>query len=505
MSPGGPSRKGWPKDQPVRPLQVWGLLNDTPAVDYPDVYPLPDCVRRRTLGFRDRVAHKQKKTEHLHQQLPDIEIFGKKFNYVFPTIADVYERTQRFDVLIPEYEEAKVEQWLHYLRQSYPYLQSTRTHDFDEIYVRPDSAPGPLAEGCCSKTRDLLRWFMRRVWSYWEKAPKEGWPVFWKTSGKVEMLPKGKKPRTFVFMDKFMNMCFTRVCADFNDLMKADRHHTMNAIGMSIYGWEWRDLGEELAKFKWVLEADVSEWDARMGATMFEAIKRFRAESMQDAYGKVWLEYKYEIMRFPLIFLPSGELVEVAHGNMSGQDSTSTDNTLGHSVLVVEAVNKTLDKDPKFQHFIKLYSDDFIGGISSKKHFPEILKSIYIENSFVVKPNAFKLHRGLEGATFLGGKFKHCELHGFWTYVPSKQKLLESLAATVGEMSDVELYNKVFSLFILAFHTKWKERFRSYYLRVRKLLKSPPQHWTDQEIEAFVHGLEGPSAQVDRLYFDPGR
>lgn len=427
----------------------------------------------------------------------------KRYGYVFPSVADVYDRTARFITPTPAYEQATVDRWVETLHRAYPELGRTKVVDFEELTIKPDSAPGPLADACCRQTRDLLRWFYKRVWKYWNRAIKEGWPVFWKTSGKVEMLPAGKKPRTFVFMDKFFNLCFSRVTADLNEKMKLDKDHTMSAIGMSIYGRDYINMAEKLAAYPKILEADVSEWDARFHKMICRAIRDFRMESMMDEYGKLWIEYKYETMGFPLIFMPSGELVEVNQGNMSGQDSTSTDNTLGHTLLVEDAKTETLAKEPEFDSEIKLYGDDFVGGLSSDKNFPEILKQVYLRNSFVVKEAAFKIRDSLDGTRFLGGKFRKCALHGHWTYVPSKRKLLESLYSCVKEMSDLEFYGKVFSLYILGYHTKWRERFRRYYLDARRLLTKPPPFWTDREIECFVHGLEGSRKVEVPIHFDP--
>lgn len=488
---------------------MWGLLNSTPV--YPKAVPSHSL---KSLGFRAKCATQSKKTEKVHRQLDKPPSFDKDYEYVFPTFEAVYRRTERFDRPVPVYDAATVKRWTGHLQREYSTIGRTHVRDFDNLYIRPDAAVGPLADSCCRRTDQLLKWYGARCWTYWDNAVNEGWPVFWKTAGKVEMLPKGKEPRTFVFCDKFMGLCFSRVTSEMNDLFKEDRHMTPSAVGMSIYGAEYISIAQKLDRFPIKIMGDVSEWDARYNAMQHDAVRDFRVESMQDWYGREWLRYKYDTIKMCLMFLPTGELVVVDHGQISGQDSTTVDNTFGHTCLVCDARDDMKKIDPGFQLYVKLYSDDIILGCTNEA-FAEHLKRTYVTNSFVVKEGAFKIQRELDGLTFLGGKFRKCQTHGVWTYVPSKKKLLESLHSCVEELDDFEFYNKMFSLFILGFHTKWREVFRDYYLRARRLLgetvlslpgKTLPVHWTDADIEAFVHGFES-AGELDRnlLHFDPAR
>lgn len=456
----------------------------------------------RVLGCRNVCANKQNKSEVLHEQLEEIVLGDRKYAWAFPTLEDVYVRTERFNSEIPIYDAKRSEKWSHILEQEYPFMMNSTLPDFDELTYRPDAAVGPLADKCCRKTSELLRKYGARLDEYWDKSPERGDPWVAKTAGKVEMLPLGKRPRTFVFFDKFMSLCGTRVCSDINERMKLDRHHTKSAIGMSIYGIEWIELGNMLDSFEWKLIADVSEWDARFGPTHHQAISKFRERSMIEPRGKTWIRYMYDCIQSPIICMPSGEIVMVDHGQPSGQPSTSTDNTFGHTIHVHVAEKKTRREQPDFLMYCKLYADDLVAGMNKPDVFPELLKKEYLKHKFVVKEGAFSLTRRLEDVTFLGGKFRKCPQHGCWTYVPSKQKLLESIASCDKEMNNEVFYNKVFSLFILGFHTKWRERFRKIYLDARRLLTVPPPHWTDKQIEQFVHGLEGAGERPEGLYFD---
>jgi len=418
----------------------------------------------------------------------------RDFMYVFPRTEDVYEVSARFTEEIPDHTEEDVQRWLAYLRRNYPGASSSRLKDFGELVVNMVSAAGPLAEGECRKTRDLLRWYGQRLWHYWRYAMNQRWPVIWKTAGKVEMLPKGKLPRTFIFMDKLMALCFMRATSDFNDRIQMDRSHTRSALGLSIYGPEFIGIANSLAKSGIKFTCDVSRWDARMPQALFRAISLFRQESMRDLVGKEWIAYKYESMQSPIVCMPSGEVVRFDHGNMSGQDSTSTDNTIGHDCIVEEAVERTRARGFLCLNFIKLYGDDLIGNIDdeSAEAFEEELKSAYIRHGFIVKESAFQRSGDLTGLTFLGGEFHKCKKYGCWTYVPSAKKLWESAHFSDKELTHEQLLGKIHSLYILAFHTPWKDRFHQMYLHCRSLVVDPPPYWDDHVIEAFVHGLEGP-------------
>lgn len=444
-------------------------------------------------GFRDKVAAKQKRTEFVHSQLQGFNIPGEQeWFYTFPGLEDVYERSLRFNSMIPDLPCTKVPYWTDILRRSYPDIRTTRIVEFEDLQIRPQSSSGPLADSCARNKGDLLLWFGGRLMVYWERMIDEGWPIYWKTAGKVEMLQAGKKPRTFVFMDAFANMCFARCTADFNTQMKMHRHYTMSKIGISIYGREFIEFAERLARWPWVIEADVSQWDANFPHLLFSAIRAFRKEKMVEPYGQRMLDKKYDSLSYPLVFMPTGELVEFRHGNMSGQDSTSNDNTLGHTCLAGETHDKVRAVHPDFEEETGLYGDDIITSTNHPETYAKFLRETYVENGFVVKDSAFKVRKGLEGATFLGGKFKRCETHGHWTYVPSKRKLMDSLAHCYAKLTDEEFVGKVHSLYVLGFHTKWREIFRLRYVEARKLLSKPPPFWTERDIENFVHGLEGP-------------
>lgn len=470
------------------PDQVWGSLNNTPAIS--GVIPHHDLC---TLAYRARVTSKSQKREKQHYQFlpPDIK---RDYTWVFPQIHDVYFATSRFADVVPEHTEADVQRWLSYLRQNFPNSGQSRLVEFGELIVKMTSAPGPLADGVVRTTRELLRWYGARVWTYWKYARTERWPCFWKTTGKTEMLPNGKAPRTFVFLDKLIGLCFARATSDFNNMFKTDRFQTRSAIGGSIYGAEFIDMANRLDRYSRVIISDVSKWDAHMPQAMFRAISLFRQESMTSDLGKDWIAYKYEAMANPLVFMPSGELVRLEHGNMSGQDSTSTDNTMGHDLLVEDAIQRTRSEGGICLNFIKLYGDDFVGSVSdeSAELFAKNLRATYLKHGFVVKEDAFKIQVGLEGATFLGGEFQRCKVHGCWTYVPSAKKLLESAYFSDRDLTDEQLLGKIHSLYVLAFHTEWRSIFRNLYLRARALVAEPPPYWSEVVIENFVHGLEGP-------------
>lgn len=463
-------------------------------------------------GFRDRVVQKQNKSEQTHIPLLDMyrDIDKRQYGYVFPECRDVYESTARYQVPVPILTKDYEEEFLEGMMMEFPeLLKGTRVLDFDELTLNVKAAVGPLADAVYRNTKDYLRFNGAQLQRVWDNAVFNNWPIFMKTSGKVEMLPIGKVPRTFIFMDRAASLCGSRVVTDFNDKIKLMRGYTMSAIGMSIYGAEFQDIAGRLNSFPIKLIADVSRWDANFTQRAFHAIRRFRRKCMRDKYGRRWIDHLYNEICSPLVFMPSGELIQLDHGNPSGQPSTSTDNTLYHAALIWKALWRTAAKCgvPRSQirrHFYsKVYGDDLVMGLSALfgSEFPDILKELYIEVGLVVKPDAFKVSTRLEDMTFLGGRFKRCAKHGAWTYVPSKEKLLESLCVSDKDLSNEDLLQKAFSLYLLGYHTKYRSKLHDAYLLCRRLVPDPPEYWTPREVESFVHGHEGSHPQMSVPWF----
>ena len=129
-----PGFKAWPREQPVWPFEVWGLLNSTPV--YPKAVPSHSL---KSLGFRAKCATESKKTEKFHRQLDKPPSFEKDYGYVFPTFEAVYRRTERFDRPVPVYDAATVKRWTGHLQREYSTIGKTHVRDFDNLYIRHGS------------------------------------------------------------------------------------------------------------------------------------------------------------------------------------------------------------------------------------------------------------------------------------------------------------------------------------------------------------------------------
>lgn len=304
-----------------------------------------------------------------------------------------------------------------------------------------------------------------------------------KVLNKVEFLPKedidNKKSRTYfcgntplVIRQKLMydnmdeKMCdnvenffkcwsrygFTRQYGGFDRLARAHRKIEERAKKLGI--------DPKYIRYK---TADVSGWDRAM------SVMKEIYELRQKLFGPM-TEKQREIHEYiarnlvePFCVTYLGEIYQRFTGNCSGSGKTTSDNTIGHTMIEMYCwIKMFYDKHnrmPTYDEIIdavieSLYGDDDLGSFiitewvdGPDDELDEIFKakyiSLYQDFGLTIKPSAFKVQDTLEGLEFLGGSLKYSDKHQAYLAVPRISKVATTLTYLLEGERDLVQYSSI--------------------------------------------------------------
>jgi hypothetical protein len=288
-----------------------------------------------------------------------------------------------------------------------------------------------------------------------------------KVLNKIEFLPKedieNKKSRTYfcgntplVIRQKLMydnmdeKMCdnvenffkcwsrygFTRQYGGFDRLARAHKKIEERCARLGI--------DPKYIRYK---TADVSGWDRAM--SVMKEIYELRAKlfgPMNDKQREIH-EYIARNLVEPFCVTYLGEIYQRFAGNCSGSGKTTSDNTIGHTMIEMYCWIKMFyeknERMPQYEEIIdavieSLYGDDDLGsfiitewidGPDDKldEMFKEKYISLYQEFGLTIKPSAFKVQNTLEGLEFLGGSLQYNYKQKAYLAVPRVSKVATTL------------------------------------------------------------------------------
>lgn len=443
-----------------------------------------------------------------------------KYKWMFPTIQQVNKATLRYDVepLVDLDDQEIAETFVLLMELFGPMIDKCRVLKPDEVRLNKQSSSGPNYEFAKLKTGGLFERYYNEFIACWKFAHKLGLPMYWKASGKVEILPEKKVEagdcRTFLFPDSPHRFSGQMMCQDFNIKMGELKDH-WSKIGFDRTHGGFTALGNELSSLWDVFwEGDVTKWDARMVRLGLAICMFLRWVCYEPRYRtpKNWnrLVYQYTNKAKSLVFLPTGQLVLIGHGNKSGQDSTSYDNTIFHIFIYLYESRRTIAQmgiHPSLQNICarimpNLYGDDSLGGMRDDLHqfictttgdLPTWLDRMYTRWGMLFKRGECKVQSTIEGLKFIGGIFKWT--HYGWAHTFSMPRVRAAMARDVENLSLEEQWAKWTSLLALSTFEDERHHIREFMQRHASSRKTGPTFIPrDHDLYAFWFGWESPTA-----------
>jgi len=217
------------------------------------------------------------------------------------------------------------------------------------------------------------------------------------------------------------------------------------------------------------LTGDGSGWDRVI--PLLPYVWALREEFlMLDESTKPYFRYVAQNTCFPIVGIPDGTMYQRSIGNVSGSDSTTTDNTIAHIIvtyffLILAAIRagKAIPSRASLleNSRVSLYGDDSFDSLNSQffaipGESPEETRAGITEaynlayNSFgiVVKPTQFSYVTGKpHGLEFLGSTSLY--QNGSYYPVPRLAKLCTSMTQTMCAKTHLQLCSTIFSLYDL--------------------------------------------------------
>jgi len=305
-----------------------------------------------------------------------------------------------------------------------------------------------------------------------------------------------------------------QLCHDFNEVFYTlcEEPRFGSVVGISPFCGGW----DQLARLHWCdprnprmnsASIDVTQWDRSFSPYLFDLVVQVRgmismAQGTQELraacslLGPLYKEVTSSAVVVPL--RRAAQVVLLTAGMKSGWVNTTTDNTLGHLLVLVafiyqEGVAEEIGRGVVFS----LYGDDNL--LSWGEHLRHVFTAEKLERWY--RCWGFETHGvhivcGEErfNQVFLGGRFARCPLTSTYVYCPeSGQKAVDSIRFKFRDHNTA--FQRVCSLRILHYYNRETFALLDGYARylTRKQLVSRelwPNYLSDQMIVALHTGRE---------------
>jgi len=190
------------------------------------------------------------------------------------------------------------------------------------------------------------------------------------------------------------------------------------------------------------------------------------------------IERANEAYCYPSILLPTGDVVQIFWGQVSGSVLTTSNNCIGHTILenykLISACPEATDNEILSQGG-NLYGDDILNSYTNQfkklKEF-EFVASIYAQFGMTVKPGTFKVSDNPEGLSFLGGTCKSFLYNEKIYFIPSyeKERINAGLQFSLDPLTPDDELNKAFALLELG----WEHSYGPIFEYITYLFRKAP-------------------------------
>jgi len=483
--------------------------------------PFPGCdpdPRFRTIGYLPWMARGKNDPFPMSSRVlaTGVPLPAGPFTYgmMKPARADAMRGAERFlDWPVVQFSPELV---AAYIKLMFPELKGAcRSVDLGEVIFNPRGTAGPSFRG------------MKMVQAIREHPDLIGMPhyrlgskVLFKMAPKYEILAAEKlrtgTPRTFAFMDFHHRLRWTRLVQFFNQYIQTLKWSRPVSGSISLVD-DWDDFWRALNQYVWKIINDFRKYDSGYPKLMHAAmllVRLWACDSSVSSADKEELRYYYDSLQELMVVLPNGQVVFLDNGQISGQPSTTTDNSVVSAFMLdlafsVIAWSNDLQKPitEELVHYalvhrhksvdkltrIKTGGDDSASATDMHpEKYREALDLVARMHGFAVKNEDFKVTRDITECGFLGGRA--CRREGRFVYTPKDpRKMLESMFLQKGVLTVEDEYNKLLSLTALLWNTELFDQgyrvYTAYFENESRRTRLVPPLTKDQ-IRAFWLGQE---------------
>jgi hypothetical protein len=490
----------------IEPIGTWDpAVELLSSMNSEPVYGTRSAPGFKTIGYINRVSRGTKGSQPLSKRLLRIAEHRGEFAYGF--MAPDWEDGLRGAARFAGWPKAEFEPHLvtNYMKKMYPNMQnSCGPVAIEEVLINPLGTAGPCfpkakMAGALTEYPMLLN---RRCHLHRD-------PVIWKIAGKHEILAQEKidarRPRTFAFMDFHHKVRWTRLVQDMNKQMQHQWRTRPPAGAISLVD-DWHDFWKMYESKRNYKQNDFEKFDAGYPARMHEAVCEFRVwcfAKLVSADSIEELRYYYDSLQYPIVILPNGQVVILENAQLSGQPSTTTDNSLVSSFLMDLAysilcyvddgheLNERLlrhaliNRHPRVSTKTRVSTggDDSIAGDNlTSTQFKAALSMVCQHFGFKIKESDYRETTNLSECGFLGGLAK--QVKGRYVYTPKDpRKMYDSMFLQKQELGADEEFNKILSLTALNWNTTYFDEMHAIYMKFHE--------------EYHEEGLQAPLSKAD--------
>lgn len=315
--------------------------------------------------------------------------------------------------------------------------------------------------GALTKGRHEIEEFMKN-------AHKVGAVPLWKVSEKQEFLKFDKlyeeDQRIFIIPDvAFLALCHS-VNQSFNKQFDQLFGETWSAVGSSFQHGGFHKILSNLGfEFPVRFAGDVRKFDKYIHDKLREPCHKIRSRLYRGTNKEVLeiLDYIFKHKMHAHCILPWRQIIQMILGMMSGDDSTTVDNTMMHYVVVMAMVKFYFPSVKSWRDVhqilrMKIYSDDHIGAAKDNAvgRFLAAFKnrsSFYSRCGLTLKPeDDVMVYNTWDGITFLGAKATKIGVQ--WMPKYDLSRIWSSLIFdNYRTRAPFDYYSKVYSLCCLSF------------------------------------------------------
>lgn len=315
------------------------------------------------------------------------------------------------------------------------------------VDISKQGSSGVGFECCSNKERAYLNHYSAISWftDNYRSAPE---PIA-KYMHKIEVLPIKKiiqdltrpiiyTPATFYFLQK-------KHTQEMDDYMKTGQLPFV-AYGINLYGGGMNGVAARMNRKLFKFKGDCEKFDSTVRRKLFHLIYKLRKRLMPLS-SKDALNYIRDYLSDHPIVLPDGSVIRDL-SQISGQACTTSDNCLGHLIVVVYMALVRLSemgKKPTSRNVLELldfsmYADDHVGATDDERLASYVFrKEIYAEFGVVLKESDDLVTTDITDLTFLGGRFHYLEGYNRYIYSYDSDPLASFWIEAKGRSDDQNL------------------------------------------------------------------
>lgn len=244
-------------------------------------------------------------------------------------------------------------------------------------------------------------------WAYFVESVTSHRPPLWRVSYKHEWLASSDldegKGRTFI-IPPFHYLLLQKMC--FQSQNSALKNFWWSAYGFNPYMGGTDRLAKSLLVENRFMYYDVRGWDRIL--QVMQDVYDLRLEYLYPRVNPLLLEWVSYYAINSYLVLPDGTLIYKEWGNNSGSGNTTTDNILGHMLILATALLE-LYEDPcvVMKIIAVIFGDDNLTALPyhsfSNEEIEEVVRGVFKSFGFDLDP--FKITDNLEECSFLGFEF----------------------------------------------------------------------------------------------------